>query len=491
MAIKNLDILYVGSELTPLAKAGGLGDVLGALPKAMNPLVDSVAVALPFHEEIRHRLIQKPKRVGVVNVVVGNTIERVQIWKTIIPHTTIPVYLFENLDYISRGRIYQGSAVADPITKRRANSREGQVLRYIFFSFAVAEALQKKLLPGNVIHCHDYHTAGLVALIRTTTALRHLKTIFTIHNLAYFGSAPLSYLRLFQWDVTKLFAPTELVRPKGPRLMQLGISWANEVTTVSRHYALEILSPEFGYGLEKYLRQRQNHLHGIVNGIDTISFDPATDPAVYKNFSVHSIEKRAANKALLQKRCHLPIDPRVPVLGVVARLSTQKGVDSIIAAGQRLAKLPAQLIVCGTGNQDYVDGLKQLQRRLPKSCHFHNAFDTRFSQKVYAGVDIFLMPSRHEPCGLAQLIAMHYGAVPIVRATGGLVDTVKDGKTGFVFEEYSAKALYQEVKLAVGVFIKKPDQWAKMMRAGMSADYSWHRSAKKYVTLYKYALRNS
>lgn len=491
MAIKKLDILHVGSELTPLAKAGGLGDVLGALPKAMNPLVDSVAVALPFHEEIRNQLTKQPKRIGTVKVIIGDVIESVKIWKTTIPNTTIPVYLFENAKYISRGRIYQGSAVLDPITQHRANSKEGQVLRYVFFSFAVAEALQKKLLPGTVVHCHDYHIASLVALIRTTTTLRHLKAIFTIHNLAYFGSAPLNYLRLFRWDITKLFAPAELIRPKGPRLMQLGISWADEITTVSKHYALEILSPEFGYGLEKYLRQRRGHLRGIVNGIDTISFDPATDPSVYKNFSVHSIEKRSTNKALLQKHCHLPINPKIPVLGVVARLSTQKGIDSIIAAAQRLAKLPAQLIVCGTGNQDYVEGLKQLQRRLPKSCHFHNAFDTRFSQKVYAGADIFLMPSRHEPCGLTQLIAMRYGAVPIVRATGGLVDTVKNNKTGFIFAEYSAEALYQAVKLATTIFTNQPYEWSKIMHTGMSADYSWHRSAKKYVTLYKYALRNS
>lgn len=481
-----LNILMVGAELTPLAKTGGLGDVLGALPKAINPLVDSVAVALPFHEEIRHKLARAPKHFGSVEVTIGNTVERVAIWKTTIPNTTIPLYLFENKRYLSRGKVYQSSAVYDPTTKHLATGKEGQILRYMVFSFAVADWLEQKKIPVSVVHCHDFHTAPLVALIRNTAGLRHLKTIFTIHNLAYSGSAPLPYLQLFHWDVLNLLAPAELIRTRGPRLMQLGIRWADEVTTVSPHYAVEILSPEFGYGLEVYLRERRGHLHGIVNGIDTDAFNPASDPAVHKNFSIHSIEKRAANKTFLQQRCKLPVNPKIPVLGIVARLTTQKGIDSIIGAGTRLAKLPAQVVVCGTGNQDYAVWIKRLQRNLPKSWHFHNAFDTTFSQKVYAGADIFLMPSRHEPCGLAQLIAMRYGAVPIVRATGGLVDTVKNGKTGFVFEEYSATALYQATKTAVRVFTKQPSQWAKIMRAGMSADYSWQQSARKYVTLYKH-----
>lgn len=478
------NVLMVGSELTPLAKAGGLGDVLGALPKALVPYVHSVAVALPFHQEI-HTYNPRPlKKFLTVNVSVGKTSVPVTIWQTVIPGTKIPVFLFHNTKYLSRGRVYQGDAVYDPTKKGKATSKAGQALRYLVFSFAVHQFIKHSNLGINVVHGHDYHSGATLALVHTDSSLQHVGRVLTLHNLGVVGATEKKYLHLFNWDPVKLFGKAEFNRTHGARLVKLGINHAQVITTVSKQYAKEILTPAYGNSLETVLRKRRNDLVGIVNGIDMDSFNPQTDSNVPYQYSFSTIARKQKNKTALQKTAGLPVDPTIPVIGLVSRLTSQKGLELIVDLLPRLGSLRAQFIFTGTGQPEYTNAFEAAQRMYPKQFYFHHKFDIPFSQQVYGGSDIFLMPSKFEPCGLGQIIAMRYGSVPVVRATGGLKDTVHNSKNGFVFTQYSSAALWRTLRQAVTQYTEHPNRWTKLVRAGMLADYSWKNSAKKYVAIY-------
>ncbi len=478
------NILMVGSELTPLAKAGGLGDVLGALPKALLPLVESVAVALPFHKEIHNYKPRPLKKILTVPVVIGKTSIPVSIWQTVIPGTKIPVYLFHNTRYLSRGRVYQGDTVYDPISHTKATAKTGQALRYLVFSFAVYEFIKRSGLNFNIVHGHDYHSAAALALVHNDPTMRTIGRVLTIHNLGVVGSTEKKYLRLFNWKPEAAFGKTEFNRKHGARLLKLGISHAQVITTVSKQYAKEILTPEYGNSLEKVLQKRKHDIVGITNGIDMDSFNPSTDPNLPFSYSLKTITRKQKNKALLQAASHLPMQPGVPVIGLVSRLTSQKGLELVAELLPRLRELPAQFVFSGTGQKEYTDAFIQAQRELPNQFYFHHKFDIPFSQQVYGGSDIFLMPSKFEPCGLGQIIAMRYGSVPVVRATGGLKDTVHNNKNGFVFTQYSSEALWRTLRKAISAYYNNPAQWKRLMRAGMQADYSWKSSAKEYIHIY-------
>lgn len=478
-------VLMVGSELTPLAKAGGLGDVLGALPKALLPHVESVAVALPFHKEISDTKPRSLKKISTVHVTVGGTSVPVSVWRTYIPKTKIPVYLFHNSKYLSRGRIYQGDAVYDPIIQGKATSKSGQALRYLVLSFAVYEFIKQSSLDFNIVHGHDYHSAATLALIHADKATNRIGRVLTIHNLGVVGATEKKYLKLFNWNPAKLFGKTEFNRNHGGRLLKLGINHAQIISTVSRQYAKEILTPEYGNTLEKTLQKRRRDIVGITNGIDMDSFNPNTDKNLPYAYSLKTIKRKQKNKLALQKASKLPVSLHVPVIGLVSRLTSQKGLELIVDLLPHLHELPAQFIFSGTGQKEYMDAFKKAQRMYPNQFYFHHKFDIPFSQQVYGGSDIFLMPSKFEPCGLGQIIAMRYGSVPVVRATGGLKDTVDNNKNGFVFTEYSSEVLWRTLRKAIGVYYNQPGQWGKLVHAGMAADYSWKSSAKEYANIYK------
>lgn len=483
--MKTYSVLFAAAEMTPLAKAGGLGDVIGALPKALQRYVEKTTVALPFHDSIQKSALRRLRKAGTVTVTVHGKAVSVAVWKAIYPDTNTPLLLFKQPDFLSGGGIYDGLSVLNPLTgKLTLKDGLGQRIRYLFFSYALYAYLQQQPKLFDIIHVHDFHVAPLAALIEHDHKLRSLKTLVTIHNLAYTGSLPKPYWEMFEPAIHHLFDVTERRRPKGPRMLWQGLQWADAITTVSPQYAKEILTPEYGNDFELLLQRRQRHLYSILNGLDTNTFNPKTDPAIQRHYSLRSLERRSENKRFLQQHCRLPVNRHVPIIGIVARLTTQKGMNLIMNVLPELTALPAQFVVCGDGPAHIMKAFQDTAKQYPNRWHFHNRFDTVFSQYVYGGSDIFLMPSRHEPCGLAQMIAMRYGAVPVVRATGGLKDTVQDGYNGFLFTKYSSAAMLTAIQRAIRVYQNQPQRWLKLITHGMTGNYSWDRSAKAYADLY-------
>ncbi|MBI4407696.1 MAG: glycogen synthase [Candidatus Kerfeldbacteria bacterium] len=485
-------IVFAAAEISPLAKTGGLGDVVGSLPTALQPYCHTITVALPFHEEIPRQQLKQLKCLDRFELVVNHKPITVTVWQARTIHSTVPLLLFKQDTYLSRGKVYDGLSVLNPLTGKLATKDSlGQRLKYLFFSYALHAYLRRHPRAFTIVHGHDFHVAPALALVHTDPALQHMRTVITIHNLRYTGSLLPHYWKLFQPSLIPLFDLTEAKRLYGPRMLWLGLRWADAITTVSPQYAKEILTPQYGGDFAALLQQRRQNLFGIINGIDTAQFNPATDPNVRHHFSWRTIQRRADNKLLLQRECGLPVDPTIPLVGMVARLTVQKGFHLVINAMKQLSALPIQLVICGTGRTEFMRGLHTAMQRYPKQWYFHDAFDTVFSQHVYAGSDIFLMPSRHEPCGLAQLIAMRYGSVPVVRSTGGLKDTVTEGDNGFLFNRYASTTMLAGVQRAVKVYQTQPKQWQQLMRHGMTADYTWKASAKLYSDLYKRVLRSA
>lgn len=480
-----MNVLLVGSELTPLAKAGGLADVMGSLPKALAPWLEGVYVAIPFHEEIDRTKLRNLKKIQTVSFSIGQTTAHINVWKSLIPNSKVPLFLFESKKYLSRGRVYQGTKVFDPTTKKLAKSKEGQALRYLVFSFAVYEFIKKSNLEIDIVHGQDYHTAPLLALVKNNPTMQHTQRVLTIHNLGVLGTTAIKYLRLFPWNIDKIFTKDELKRTGGPRLIRLAIDSASSITTVSPQYAKEILTPQYGSQLDALLRKRRKDIVGLLNGIDTDLFDPAKDKFIVQNYSYATFAQKAKNKVALQREFGLPVNSKVPLIGLASRLSSQKGLELFIDLLPRLAELPAQFVFKGTGPALYTKAFFRAQKKYPDQFFFHNIFDVPYAQKIYAASDMFLMPSKFEPCGLGQIIAMRYGSVPIVRATGGLKDTVHNNKNGFTFQAFTSAALWRALNHALDVYYQKPTQWERMIKAGMTADHSWTRSAKSYVKLYK------
>jgi len=267
--------------------------------------------------------------------------------------------------------------------------------------------------------------------------------------------------------------------------------WASDaIVAVSPTYGAEILTPEYGCGLDDFLRSRGEAVSGILNGLDVVSFNPAEDPALGANFDMNSIEKRAVNKGLLQERLGLPLDPEVPLLAVVSRMDIQKGMDLVFAALKMMKRSKWQAVILGTGDPKLEEAAVQLQAAMPDRVKVETRYDAGLARQIYAGSDLFLMPSRYEPCGLSQMISMRYGCVPVVRAAGGLNDTVKHRKTGFVFEKPHHMALAAAVKSALKVFAER-EKWREIQRAGMAQDFSWQASAQKYLQLYQTLLKKS
>lgn len=479
-------ILFAAAEMTPIAKAGGMGDVVGSLPLSLRSSGMKVTVALPYHEEISKENVKQLHYALTLNVMVCGKKVPVTVYKAVTAQTHIPLLLFKQKYFLSRGKIYEGHYVLNPLTRQLAKRDAlGRRLRYLFFSYALLAYLQQRPKKFQLVHAHDCHVAPVVALLHDTPTLNHIRTVETIHNLAYADPLPLKYWELFQPSVQHLFNQPELLRTQGPRMLGLGIQWADAITTVSPQYAKEILTPEYGNDFELLLQKRHNHLFHILNGIDTVLFNPATDPALHRHFSARTTERRLQNKLFLQKRCGLPVNARLPLIGMVTRLDTQKGINLLLHACTQLAGLRAQFIICGAGRLDYTKALQSIARQYPQQWYVHNAFDTIFSQYVYAGCDIFLMPSRHEPCGLAQLIAMRYGAVPVARSTGGLKDTIRDGYNGFLFEKYSSSAMLLSLQRALKMYQTDPTKWKRLMHNGMAGDYGWKKSALEYAKLYR------
>ncbi len=468
-----MNVLFVAAEATPLVKVGGLADVIGSLPKALIEIGHDVRVIMPKYGVINAEDFPVSPVIGNLNVEVMKSAEPVSLKVTELAGM-VKVYLVDSDEFQNSTEVYG----------------KDELRRFLLFCRAVLDILPNLDWQPDVVHCHDWHTALIPLWLKKNDYC--YASIFTIHNLAYQGFFDDNFL--FGAGLDKDWQLRLADAPAPPlNFMSQGILWADMVTTVSETYAREILTPEYGAGLDYLLRYRQERLFGIVNGLDYDEFNPATDALIPTKYDVSMIDKRIRNKLALQRRAGFAEDIAVPLLGMVSRLDEQKGFDILTASLDALfQKTEAQMVILGKGREEYHNLLRQAANRYPQRLAVFIDFDDASAHLIYAGCDLFLMPSRFEPCGLGQLIAMRYGAVPVVRHTGGLADTVQDlakdlsRGSGFVFQDYASEAMLTAIQRAVNSYKKKA--WQKVMRRIMALDFSWQASAKKYESLYRKAL---
>ena len=469
---KSLKLLFLSAEVVPFAKRGGLGDVAGALPLALRALGHDVRVMMPaYGDMIGQADIEKmPFSLAVP---VRHLALNAHVFRTTLPNSDVPVYLIGEPNLFGRRKDIYGY--------------DDDVYRFSFFSRAAMELARGLDWQPDILHAHDWHTAPAILWAATSGKqlefFQNLRTVFTIHNLAHQGHT--------SWDVANyLRVQTHKLEEESPgsiNFMARGIYHADAVTTVSPTYAKEITTPEKGNGLDGLLRYRQNNLYGILNGIDYKVWDSATDSHFADHYDASHIEKRIATRHALQTKLGLPIEDKHPIVAMITRFDHQKGMEIAGHAIHRLMSYEAgeaQFVVLGMGAPEYENMFRQLARYHGDKMRAVLEFSPDLAPLIYGACDIFLMPSLFEPCGLGQMIAMRYGGLPVVRATGGLKDTVEDNVTGFVFEEYSAEAFWGALSRAVKTFYQK-DQWQKMQQAAMSKRFSWEDSAEKYDAIYQ------
>jgi len=475
-------ILFASSEAHPLIKTGGLADVSGSLPPVLHALGDDVRLVLPAYRAVLQRLPVLPI---AAELVLPGSAAPVRILEGTLPHTEVPVWLVDAPAFFDRdGGPYLGPDGRD---------WPDNAARFALFCRAVVELAQDRAglhWRPDVVHCNDWQTGLVPALL----AQEHPRpgSVFTIHNMAYQGLFPHSTFvaldlpaGLWHWQGLEFHSQLNFL--KG------GLAYADWITTVSPTYAQEIRRAEFAYGLEGVLNHRADRLRGILNGIDYGVWDPAHDPLLPHHYSAAKPGGKKKNKAALQRQFALPVDPDVPLLGLVGRMVEQKGIDLVLAVLPELLQHPVQVAVVGTGAAHFEQAFRELADRHPDQVGTFIGYDEGYAHLVEAGADIFLMPSRFEPCGLNQIYSLRYGTVPVVRRTGGLADTVvhadavtlADGTaTGFVFDTADAGALHRAVQQALALY-RQPETWRQVMQAGMRRDFSWEQSARQYQALYR------
>lgn len=480
--MRPLKVLFVSPEVEPFVKVGGLADMVGALPKDIAALGHDVRVVCPLYSATK-RIGEWKAREEPLGVDVGPETRWARTWETKLPGTAVPAYFIEHEWYFGRPEVY--SEAGD------------NTFRFAFFSRAALTLCEQLDWIPDVIHCHDWTTGLLPVLLNTTlreTRLGKIATVFTIHNLEHQGLAPRSLVDFTRIPMSE-FRADSLESYGQVNMMKAALYHASKLTTVSPTYAQEIRTRDGGCGLDAVMRFRSADLLGILNGIDAAAWDPATDKTLPANFSAADLAGKAACKAALQQRLDLTVDPHIAVYGVVARLAHQKGLDLL---GECLAhvvdRMHVQFAILGSGDERTEGMFRAAAARYPGRVGVHIGFDAKLSRLIQAGSDLFVMPSRAEPCGLTQMYAMRYGTPPIVRATGGLVDTVEnfveggDAGTGFLFREANSAALYQVLGRSCAVYYDRPDEFLAMRQRGMAKDFSWASSAPKYVECYRWAV---
>ena len=484
-----LNVVMIAAEAAPFVKVGGLGDVIGTLPRALRKLGANVTVIIPAYGDVSSRPIPAKPCLDIpgFDVSLGSFTEYASVFQAKMPRTSVTVYQIGSQRYFDRDGVYD-----DPLTgEGYADNME----RYVFFMKAAIELMVRLPDSFDIIHCHDSQAALIPGLIKENYAavekLTRARTVFTIHNIAYQGNYPREALDLagISQDRFYPFSPFEFSGQVN--FLKAGAMFADEITTVSQAYAKEIQEPELGFGLDGVLRERSANLHGIINGIDYSEWDPETDPFIAGHFSYEKLSGKMICKRDILENFKLGQGEdykHIPLIGIVSRLTNQKGFDLIAEAIHAIAEQDMFLVILGTGQQYYCDLVNDIAARYPEKIAARLAFDNPLAHKIVAGSDMFLMPSRYEPCGLNQLYSLRYGTIPIVHRIGGLADTVvpydgNDG-TGFGFIEYSAEALAQSIHDALLVY-SKPAMWKKLIRQAMAEDWSWKTSAKRYIALYQ------
>lgn len=487
-----MNIVFASSEVYPFAKTGGLGDVVGTLPKAIRQLGHEVIVFLPNYAQIEHSkyFINYVHEVGGMPIRVDGRTHWVHLHMAHLPGSDVKCYFVDYPEYFHKDQIYIGGNEED--------------VRFILFSKAVIESLQRLQFKPDIIHCNDWQTGLIPLYIKDNYSwdkmFEKTATVITIHNIGYQGRFPKE--TMFKAEISEdLFyenSPIEVWN--GICFLKAGLMYADALNTVSPTYANETMTSEYGEGLEGVLQYRKKDYVGILNGVDYSVWNPENDKYIPFHYSVKDMKGKEEIKKYLLGRCDLPYDKNVPLIGIVSRLVPQKGFDILAEALPSLMGLDAQWVILGTGETHYENMFKHLAYSYPQKVYSHIGYNNAFSHIIEAGADMFLMPSKYEPCGLNQIYSLKYGTVPLVRKTGGLADTVLDwddrchkGKedgTGFSFNDYSGYALHKSVERAVNTYKNSPKAWKKIQQNGMKTNYSWETSAKEYLALYKKASKN-
>ncbi|RUT35913.1 glycogen synthase GlgA [Paenibacillus zeisoli] len=472
-----MKILFAAAEAIPFVKTGGLADVIGALPKALLKAGHDVRIVLPKYKAVPDQFRSQLEPVDIIQVPLAWRSQYCGIEE--LTYEGIPVYFIDNEFYYGRDGIY-------------GYGDDGE--RFAFFNRAVLEILPYIDFQPDVIHCHDWHAALIPVLLRHhylhNPFYQSVRTVFTVHNLLYQGIFPYEVMPDLLDLPNDYFTPDGLEYYGNVNYLKAGLVYADHVTTVSPTYAEEIKTEYYGYGLDGLLRSLGGKLSGIVNGIDTKLYNPATDteiPAKYRT----SLNKKRENKPFLQQELGLPVDPKIPLISMVTRLVDSKGLELVRRVLDELLYFDnIQVVVLGTGEYEYEQWFKEAANRHPSKLSAQIKFNDGLSRRIYAGSDIFLMPSKFEPCGISQLLALRYGSIPVVRETGGLNDTVQSFNeftgegNGFSFNHYNAHDMLYTLRRAVHMY-HQPDQWKKIVRNAFAGDYSWNVSAERYLEIYQ------
>ena len=480
-----MKILYVSPEITPFAKTGGLADVAHALPEALKALGNDICAVMPKYLSIAEQNFAM-ELVASFTVQMHNGLQGARLLRAQIG--SVPTYFIENDAYFNREGLY-GLGDGD---------YPDNLERFVFFCKAALECCKAMDFLPDVIHCNDWQTAVLPAILKSTYGAYRRdpffqplpKLVYTIHNISYQGRFPedhwpiLSLPRSYYSNDFEFYGQINLTKST--------IHLSDAVTTVSETYAREIQTTDFGFGLQDILQRQKDNLFGILNGVDYQEWNPETDPHTYGiHYSADNHSGKYQIKARLQKEYGLPNRDNVPLIGMITRLVEQKGIDLITECAEQILKLDTQMIVLGSGDPSYHNFFEWLRRSYPDQVGIYIGYNNQLAHKIEAGADMFLMPSLFEPCGLNQIYSLKYGTLPIVRLTGGLADTIHDGANGFTFFDFKPSFFFDSVKRAVDTYRDEPEMWKQMMITAMGQDFSWEKAAEKYLTVYNKVLGKS
>jgi starch synthase len=459
-----MKVLLAASEVVPFAKTGGLADVAGALPLALEDFSQEVIIALPYYKSIQTSgfRIQRLKE-DISYAIIGKNIK---------------VYFIENDAYFNRQGLY-GDKNGD---------YKDNLERFVYYTRRTLELLKEINFKADIIHVHDWQAALIPVYLKTLYAndlfYKNIKTVLTIHNIGYQGLFPKEEFPKLGLDWS-LFNIEGLEFYDKVNILKGGMIFADIINTVSPTYSKEIQTKEFGFGLEGVLQKRRDVVFGILNGLDYSIWNPQTDKFIAKNYSAKNIADKYKNKEDLQRICKLPLKSDVPLFGIVSRLAEQKGFDILSAAIEKICQMNLQLVILGTGDLKYHLLLENMVKKYPKIISLYLRFDNPLAHKIYAGSDLFIMSSKYEPCGLGQMISLRYATIPLVFKTGGLADTVNEDN-GFIFDNYRREDLVKTIQKAIRTF-KNKTKWTRLALKAMQYNFSWQESARKYIQLYERA----
>lgn len=477
-----LKVLIAASEGAPFVKSGGLGEVIGSLPKALRAQGVDARVILPKYRNIPDEYKNNMRHIKYIYVDIGWRHQYCGIEEYILDG--LPIYFIDNEYYFGRDMIY--------------GYDDDEPERYVFFCKAILEILPHIGFKPDILHCHDWQTGMVPVLLKASywhnDFYRGIRTLFTIHNLKYQGIFSKELMKDLLGLGEEYYTSDKLEFYGGVSFMKGGLTYSDLINTVSPTYAQEIQTPFFGQKLDGLLRARHNELFGILNGIDYDAYNPSDDPLIYVEYDSENIEDKVKNKVKLQERLGLPMREDVPLIAIITRLVSQKGVDLIEAVLEEILSMDIQMVVLGDGEPHYEWLFRDGAYRHPQKLSANIYYDNELAHKIYAGADMYLMPSLFEPCGLAQLFSLRYGTIPIVRETGGLKDTIQSYNeftgegNGFSFTHYNAHDMLYTIRRAIDFYYKR-EIWKKLIKRAMSGDYSWDKSASRYIDLYRQNLK--